>query len=447
MIIAGADNRPPMLDKTMYDSWESRMELYIENREKAAEKLQADYDLKATNIVLQGLPPDVYAIVNHHNVAKEIWDRSYAGAGNKGNATSSGANNVGSQARVVKCYIYQGEGHIARQYTQPKRPRNAAWFKEKVMLDEAQESGQVLNKEQLAFLADHGISDSHDVQPTIIHNAAFQIDDLDAYDSDCDDISSAKAVLMANLSNYGSDVLLEVPNFKTYQNDMDNQKTQQIAVQDTNSFVQQDLMILSVIEQMSEQMINHVTNWEKANQEKQNESLTVELETYKERVKTFEQRLNIDLGSREKLIDSQIDDMIWDRLALKKQINSLEQNLSNQIKEKDSCIALTAFADTNHAGCQDTRRSTSGSMQLLGDRLVSCSSKKKKSTAISSTEAEYIALSGCYAQILWMRSQLTNNGLGSTKFLSTTITRVPFPYAITKSNTPDPCILTYDITS
>ncbi|GKA92607.1 hypothetical protein Tco_0814532 [Tanacetum coccineum] len=52
---------------------------------------------------------------------------------------------------------------------------------------------------------------------------------------------------------------------------------------------------------------------------------------------------------------------------------------------KDSCIALTAFTDADHAGCQDTRRSTSGSMQLLGDRLVSWSSKKQKSTAISST--------------------------------------------------------------
>ncbi|GJV23254.1 retrovirus-related pol polyprotein from transposon TNT 1-94 [Tanacetum coccineum] len=78
---------------------------------------------------------------------------------------------------------------------------------------------------------------------------------------------------------------------------------------------------------------------------------------------------------------------------------------------KDYCIALTAFADADHAGCQDTRKSTSGSMQLLGERLVSWSSKKQKSTAICSTEAEYIALSGCYAQILWMRSQLTDYGL------------------------------------
>ncbi|GJT75858.1 retrovirus-related pol polyprotein from transposon TNT 1-94 [Tanacetum coccineum] len=81
----------------------------------------------------------------------------------------------------------------------------------------------------------------------------------------------------------------------------------------------------------------------------------------------------------------------------------------------DSSIALTAFVDADHAGYQDTCRSTSGSMQLLGDRLVSWSSKRQKNAAISSTKAEYIALSGCCAQILWMRSQLTDYGFGFNK--------------------------------
>ncbi|GKE04772.1 hypothetical protein Tco_1396790 [Tanacetum coccineum] len=62
----------------------------------------------------------------------------------------------------------------------------------------------------------------------------------------------------------------------------------------------------------------------------------------------------------------------------------------------------TRYRDTDHAGCQDTRRSTSGSAQFLGDRLVSWSSKKQKSTDISTTGTEYIAVSGCCAQILWM---------------------------------------------
>nr|GFC19385.1 copia protein [Tanacetum cinerariifolium] len=77
---------------------------------------------------------------------------------------------------------------------------------------------------------------------------------------------------------------------------------------------------------------------------------------------------------------------------------------------KDTDMSLSAYADADHARCQDTRRSTSGSAQFLGEKLVSWSSKKKKSTAISSTEAEYIALSGWCSQILWMHSQLIDYG-------------------------------------
>ncbi|GKF35953.1 hypothetical protein Tco_0112711 [Tanacetum coccineum] len=69
-------------------------------------------------------------------------------------------NYAASQPRVVKCYNYQGERHIARQCTQPKRPRNVALFKEKLMLAEAQEAGQILDEEKLAFLADPRIEEA-----------------------------------------------------------------------------------------------------------------------------------------------------------------------------------------------------------------------------------------------------------------------------------------------
>nr|GEY69769.1 uncharacterized mitochondrial protein AtMg00810-like [Tanacetum cinerariifolium] len=69
---------------------------------------------------------------------------------------------------------------------------------------------------------------------------------------------------------------------------------------------------------------------------------------------------------------------------------------------KDTYMSLTTYTDADYAGCQDTRRSTSKNAQFLGDKLVSWSSKKQKSTAISSTEAKYIDLSRHYAQILWM---------------------------------------------
>nr|GEV49608.1 hypothetical protein [Tanacetum cinerariifolium] len=77
------------------------------------------------------------------------------------------------QARVIKYYNFQGKGHMARQCTYPKRPRNAAWFKEKAMLAEALEFRQILNEEQLALLADPSILDGQDAQTTIPNNAAF----------------------------------------------------------------------------------------------------------------------------------------------------------------------------------------------------------------------------------------------------------------------------------
>ncbi|GKD06607.1 putative ribonuclease H-like domain-containing protein [Tanacetum coccineum] len=269
--------------------------------------------------------------------------QSYSGNGYKSNATSSGGNNASGQARVVKCYNCQGEGHMARQCTQPKRPRNAAWYKEKAMLAEAQEAGQILDEEQLAFLADPRVPDGQAVQTIIPNNAAFQTEDLDTYDSDCDGILNAQAVLMANISNYGSDIISEVPHSETYLNDMVNQGVQAMqdfeqppAVDFTDNEIHSDSNIILYSQYLQETQQEN----EKANKEQNNESVTTELERYKERVKTFEQRLNIDLSSREKMIDSQMDDMIKEKLALKEQVDSLEQNLSKQIKEKE-CLWQT----------------------------------------------------------------------------------------------------------
>nr|GEX14077.1 retrovirus-related Pol polyprotein from transposon TNT 1-94 [Tanacetum cinerariifolium] len=151
MILFGANNRPPMLDKDLYDSWKSRIELYMQNKEhgrmilesvehgpliwptveengvirtkkytelSAAEKIQTDCDMNATNIILQG--DDSIACLD------KAMAFLTAVAASRGNTTSG-------QERVVKCYNYQGEGHMARQCTQPKRQRNAAWYKEKAI--------------------------------------------------------------------------------------------------------------------------------------------------------------------------------------------------------------------------------------------------------------------------------------------------------------------------
>ncbi|GJZ84541.1 retrovirus-related pol polyprotein from transposon TNT 1-94 [Tanacetum coccineum] len=137
---------------------------------------------------------------------------SYAAGTSGTRANTSGTEgNYSSQQRVIECFNYQGEGHMARQCPKPKRKRDATWFRDKVLLVEAQGNGKFLNEEELEFLADLGVVEGPVTQSIITHNAAYQADYLDTYDSDCDEIFTAKVVLMANLSSYGSDVLSEVP--------------------------------------------------------------------------------------------------------------------------------------------------------------------------------------------------------------------------------------------
>ncbi|GJW97293.1 retrovirus-related pol polyprotein from transposon TNT 1-94 [Tanacetum coccineum] len=463
MILESVENGP-LIWPTVEENGVIRTKKYAEL--SAAEKIQADCDMKATNIILQGLPADIYSLMNHHRVAKDLWERvqllmqgtsltkqerecklydafdkfTYI----KGETLhkyylrftqlindiniynmrikqfqvntkflkslppkwSKFVTDVNSLKRIIKPssvpqIAYQspqvstqpmtesplvdssfavpvfspGDGPIAclnKAMTFLTAVASSRGDKGKVILvpgirvmllvlgETMQVDRQGLlnattvkvkdiwlgnapNEEQLAFLADPGVPDGQAVQTIIINNAAFQTEDLDTYDSDCDDISNAKAVLMANISNYGSDVISEVPHSETYLNDMENQSVhamqdfeQTPAVDFTDNEIHSNSNIIPYSQYLQEtQQAN-----EKANKEQNNESVTAELERYKERVKTFEQRLNIDLSSRAKMIDSQMDDIIKEKLALKEQVDSLEKSLSKQIKEKE-CLLQT----------------------------------------------------------------------------------------------------------
>ncbi|GKD78503.1 retrovirus-related pol polyprotein from transposon TNT 1-94 [Tanacetum coccineum] len=148
---------------------------------------------------------------------------------------ASGSNS--GKQRTVICYNCKGEGHMSKQCTKPKRKRDDSWFKDKVLLVQAQASGQILHEEELAFLADLGIPEGQATQTVITHNAAYQADDLDAYDSDCDELNTAKVALMANLSHYGSYALAEVHNHDNVNNNIINQ-----AVQAMPSFKQSNVV-------------------------------------------------------------------------------------------------------------------------------------------------------------------------------------------------------------
>ncbi|GJW58807.1 hypothetical protein Tco_0105538 [Tanacetum coccineum] len=355
-ILSGADNRPPMLEKDMYDSWKSRMELYIINRQHGrmilesvengpliwptikengvtmprkyselspTNAIQADCDVKATNIILQGIPLEIYALVSNHRISKDLWEQiqllmqgtsltkqenfhaindiniynvkleqfqvntkflntlpsewrkfvtdvklvrdlhttnidqlhAYLGQHefhanevrivisksaaltisikqqpqqpefpqldsglivpvfkqgddpidainhmmsflsaivtsrypttnnqlrNSSNPRNQATINDGRvtlqpvQGRQIS--FARGEGHMSKQCTKPKRKQDDSWFKDKVLLVQAQANGQILHEEEIAFLADPGISE---------------------------------VALMANLSHYGLDVLVE----------------------------------------------------------------------------------------------------------------------------------------------------------------------------------------------------------------------------------------------
>nr|GEZ12324.1 hypothetical protein [Tanacetum cinerariifolium] len=325
-ILSGAENCPPMLEKDMYDSWRSRMEMYMLNRQhgriilesvergpllwpsvtekgvtrlekyselSAAEAIQADCDVKATNIILQALPLEIYALVSTHkfqvntkflNTLPPEWSKfvtdvklfvsqgssslnliisypinetsstvshnacmasapqiEYAPSAhhqsefsshetrlvvsvfqkgddpidtinhmmsfltsvvtsryptinnqlrtssnprqqatiNDGRVTiqpfqgrqnqmstgstrpfTSGSGGTSGRQRVIVCYNCKGEGHMAKQCTKPKRKRDAEWFKDKVLLVQAQASGHVSQEEELDFLADPGTAES-----------------------------------------------------------------------------------------------------------------------------------------------------------------------------------------------------------------------------------------------------------------------------------------------
>ncbi|GJV92426.1 hypothetical protein Tco_1540239 [Tanacetum coccineum] len=334
MILSGADNRPPMLDKDMYDSWKSRMELYMQNRENERiiiesvkhEKIQADCDIKATNIILQGLPSDIYSLVNHHRVAKDLWEKTpypnaYSSTVNQEDCpqpqyvpqieyTVSKVNqqthlaefpqidsgiavnvfkqgddpidainkmmsflstvvtsrfpSTNNQLRNSSKPRQQATIHDGRVTVQPLQGKQNSYVvgtsetrantlgtrgnysvQQRVVKCfncqgevEAQGNGKVLNEEELEFLADPGIAEGPVTQSVITYNAAYQADDLDAYDSDCDEISTAKAVLMANLSSYGSDVLSEVPYSDNTNNDMLNQSVQEMSYSEPSHFVE-----------------------------------------------------------------------------------------------------------------------------------------------------------------------------------------------------------------
>nr|GEZ26410.1 hypothetical protein [Tanacetum cinerariifolium] len=267
--LSGADNRQPMLEKNMYDSWKSRMEIYMMNRQhermtfesvengpliwptieengvtrhkkyfelSATEAIQADCD-ERIQLLMQG------TLLTKHERECKLYDEfdkfAYKKRKTQGDDPIDAINYIMSFLSAVVTSRYPTTNNQLRNSSNPRqqatindervtlqlvqwRKRDDSWFKDIVLLVQAQANGQYLHEEELAFFANPGIAEGQATQTVITHKVAYQAYDLDAYDSDCDELNTAKVSLMANLSHYGSDALAEVHTHDNVDNNMIN---------------------------------------------------------------------------------------------------------------------------------------------------------------------------------------------------------------------------------
>nr|GEU87818.1 hypothetical protein [Tanacetum cinerariifolium] len=283
------------------------------------------------------------------------------------------------------------------------------WFKDKVFLVQAQANGQVLQKEELEFLADPGIAETSSTQYAVTNNAAYQADDLDAYESDCDELNSTKITLMANLCHYGSDNLTENSSSPTLQDDL----------------------ILSMIEQLKTQVVNCT----KINQDNKNinEILTAKLERYKNQERILKEQNNVDNASVSYEQSLEIEKLKHTLSEHLKEKESLEQkDFETRLVPQAELSAERAFWSPYSVQPEEPNLSSSTTIvkapkELPKVGMVNSSLKKLKfhlasfdmvvnerTTATAITED-----SGCSKHMTEDRSQLINfvqNFLGTVKF-------------------------------
>ncbi|GJX08483.1 integrase, catalytic region, zinc finger, CCHC-type containing protein [Tanacetum coccineum] len=497
---AGSDTYPLMLDRTNYESWSQRIRLYCRGKENGLQILQSigqgpfelgttrstlgttleggvllgperphtyddlsdtekkryDTDVRATNTVLQGLPKDIYKLINHNIEAKSIWDnvkmllagseltkedresqlydeferfkmllgenineyyvrfhklvndirnirmtmpniqlnskfvnnmslewdrfvtaiklnkdgrvvvqnvqgrqnqryltRGNGAAGNEGTQNRAGNANAG-QGKTIKCYNCNRIGHIARNYTQLKRPQNSNYFKDKMLLMQAQENGAVLDEEELLFLA--GIQantfdvdvDNQPVQDLALNeDKLFQADECEALDLDVDDKPTAQSIFMANLSSprpanlqaspSNASILSEENVIDSTTEDMGNSNVipyeQYLSVNNVSGVPSCASSVLSDAYVLSDNDANVPR-----------EPIATELKIYKEQVAIYEQRAKFELTEREHKMDDQMHMLIQNRNKtkenLKKELHSVKLQL-NSTMENNKIIKET----------------------------------------------------------------------------------------------------------
>nr|GEY30972.1 integrase, catalytic region, zinc finger, CCHC-type, peptidase aspartic, catalytic [Tanacetum cinerariifolium] len=176
----------------------------------ATKAIQADCDVKATNIILQGLPPESQQYL--HNQSSTPLSITYP----PNDFQSSIHHNVYSPSSFIPQVEYSPSVNQQLEFSQPdssiivlgsSKLRTSSNPRQQATINNERVTLQPIQGRQASLAGDPGIAEAQPIQTVITHNAAYQADDLDAYDSDCDEINTAKVTLMANLSHYGLDNL------------------------------------------------------------------------------------------------------------------------------------------------------------------------------------------------------------------------------------------------